>query len=83
MRKLRLGTAEAQAGFDPRSPLYKASAPNFTQPETDLSHDRVLGKGSVLGQPHEPEQGVQAGEAVPRLQEDGELRLASHKVWEF
>lgn len=40
----------------------------------------VLGMGSALGQPQEPEQGVQAGEAAPRLQEEGELRLASHKV---
>lgn len=40
----------------------------------------VLGTGSALGQLQEPEQGVQAGEAAPRLQEEGELRLARHKV---
>lgn len=56
MRILRLGNAEAQAGFDPRSPLYKAGASNFTQPEMDLGHGRVLGRGSALGQLHESEQ---------------------------
>lgn len=39
MRKLRLGNAEAQAGFDTRSSLYKAGAPNSTQPEMNLGHD--------------------------------------------
>lgn len=35
--------------------------------------------GSYMSQ----SKGVQAGEAAPRLQEEGELRMASHKVWEF